>query len=183
MGTFILPGLPGLCACLLAQALDLWEVGQRALLGASWRPLGPGPPQLQPQTMGLTLAPEPGIRPGTAISLPDFGGRGEREVTVVGLGGVLSTCAATPQPGSLVGPQTWPRKPSCPPALHLRPLGASPGCADTGAWRPGPSSCVSLTFNPESASPTFHSCSESILIQTPWLCPLCTPPPPQGFGG
>ena len=117
MGTFILPGLPGLCACLLAQALDLWEVGQRALLGASWRPLGPGPPQLQPQTMGLTLAPEPGIRPGTAISLLTSGAEGNGKSLWSALG---ASCPPVPLLPSLArslarkpGPGSRPAHPPC----------------------------------------------------------------------
>lgn len=52
--------------------------GTKGLAGGFPRPRAP---QLQPQTMGLTLAPRPGTGPGTVISLPGSSGGGG-EVTV-----------------------------------------------------------------------------------------------------
>lgn len=74
-----------------------WDRGHS---GASWRPLSPGPPppRLQPQTMGLTPAPVPGVRPGTAISPPTSGDWGDRK----SLWG-----ASCPPAQSRAGPACW----------------------------------------------------------------------------
>lgn len=130
--TFILPELPRLLTRLLAGPLDLWEVGQRTLPGASRRPWTP---QLQPQTMGLTLAPGPGTGPGMVISLPDSRGWvGERKSLWLALGRPVHLCgsalALRPQPSSvgwpahcpLSGPQGPRPRPHSPRSLASRAL-------------------------------------------------------------
>lgn len=80
------PGVPSsceelwICSLCPAGALHLWEMGQRVLLGASWKPPGLAPPA-------------PASNNGT-VSLLDFRDPGEGK-SVLALG-VLSICAALP---------------------------------------------------------------------------------------
>lgn len=118
MGTFILLGLTGLCACLLAQALDLWEVGQRALLGASWRPLGPGPPPSSSLKQWASLWPQSQAS-GQGWPFPSLtsgaGGKGKSLWSALG-----ASCPPVPLLPSLArslarkpGPGSRPAHPPC----------------------------------------------------------------------
>ena len=108
---------------------------------------GPRAPQLQPQTMDLTLAPRPGTGPGMVISHPDSRGGGG-EVTAAA-GGV--SCPPERLRPSLVASALQCRlvspRPMSPPETQVR-------ASAMGVWPRGPSSCrpLSGTINHESAA-------------------------------
>ena len=126
----------------LAGPLDLWEVGQRALPGASQ---GPGPPA-PASNNGPHTGPQARHWARMVISHPDSRGGGV-EVTAVA-GGV--SCPPKRLRPSLAASalQCWlvsPR-PVSPPETQVQ-------ASATGAWPRGPSSCrpLSGTVNHESA--------------------------------
>ena len=168
----------------LAGPLDLWEVGQRTLPGASRRPWTP---QLQPQTMGLTLAPRPGTGPGKVISLPDSRGWvGEGKSLWLAPGRPVHLCgsalALRPQPSSAGRP------------AHC-PMSGPQGPRPRSRWPHGPSSCRPLS---RESSSTFRGplvkriSKKSTIAVLPLGLPvtpaLCSPTgrrlpslPPQGL--